>query len=56
MSQRGVNSEGVKALLDAERKAADLVKQARNGMFSYSDGDCVTGAVLSISNALSLLR
>jgi hypothetical protein len=31
MAQRGVNSKGVKALLEAEGKAAEMVKIARNG-------------------------
>eukprot|EP00045_Choanoeca_perplexa_P000388 m.14331 g.14331 ORF g.14331 m.14331 type:complete len:122 (+) comp10258_c0_seq1:723-1088(+) len=30
MAQRGVNSKGVKALLEAEAKAAEMVKVARN--------------------------
>eukprot|EP00730_Choanoeca_flexa_P001903 TRINITY_DN10832_c1_g1_i2.p1 TRINITY_DN10832_c1_g1~~TRINITY_DN10832_c1_g1_i2.p1 ORF type:complete len:121 (+),score=46.02 TRINITY_DN10832_c1_g1_i2:462-824(+) len=30
MAQRGVNSKGVKALLEAEAKAAEKVKRARN--------------------------
>lgn len=33
MAARGANTPGIKKLMEAEARAADLVKQAKNGAF-----------------------